>query len=50
MEYELVVVWDDQTRNVWEYDTREEAESAGWHIKFLFGMSVVWYGVRPKVG
>ena len=49
MDYELVVVWDDGSKDVWDYDTWEEAEQAGQNMKFALGDQVAWYGVRRKV-
>ena len=49
MPYELVVVWDDKSKNVWEYASEEEAEQAGENMRMALGNQIAWYGTRPKL-
>lgn len=49
MEYELVVVWDDGSRDVWDYATWEEAEQAVQNMKFARDKQIAWYEARRKV-
>lgn len=46
--FELVVIWWNGEKDIFEYDTREEAEQGGRNIKTACGNQVEWYGVRPK--
>lgn len=44
--WELVIVWDTNDTDVYEYDTREKAEVAGRNMKMALGNQIAWYGVR----
>lgn len=46
--YELVIVWNTGDKDIYEYDTEEEAEQAGRNMQFVFGKQVEWYGTRKK--
>lgn len=47
--YELVIIWENGDKDVYEYESREKAEKIGRGYKELaFGDQVAWYGVRKK--
>ena len=46
--YELVIVWDTGEKEVFTYNTEEEAEKAGEGYKTAFGQQI-WYCVRDKI-
>ena len=47
MKYELVVVWENGDKDVYEYDSMIQAESSGEGMKMALGDQIAWYGVRP---
>lgn len=47
--YELVVVWTDGTKDVYEYATEEDAQTHGDGMKIALGGQIAWYGVRPQI-
>lgn len=47
--FELVVIWSDGNRDVFEYRTRSEAEDAADNMRMACGNQVSWCGVREKV-
>lgn len=49
MPYELVVVWDDKSKDIWEYASEEEAEQAGENMRIALGNQIAWCGTRPKL-
>lgn len=49
MKYELVLIWENKTKDVYEYDTEAEAEDIGRSFVNIFGNQIEWYGVREKV-
>ena len=54
--YELVIIWEipvaDTTeyndKDIWEYDTREEAEEAEKCMHKVLGNQIQWSCVRPQ--
>lgn len=46
--FELVVVWDDGSKNIYEYASEEEADQAGDNMKMALGNQIAWYGTRRK--
>lgn len=46
MKYELVLIWENKTKDVYEYDTEAEAEDIGRSFVNIFGNQIEWYGVR----
>ena len=46
--FELIVVWYDGSKDIFEYDTREQAETAGHNMTMAMGNQIFWYGVRRK--
>ena len=46
--WELVVVWSTGETDVFEYNTEEEAESAGRGMRTALGNQIAWYGTRQK--
>lgn len=49
MAYELVIVWETGEKDIFEYNSREDAEKSGNGFKVALGEQVAWYGVRRKV-
>ncbi len=47
--YELVVVWDQGPKSIYEYATEESAEDAARGMRMAFGHQITWCGVRKKV-
>lgn len=47
--YELVIVWSNGDKDIYEYDTKEKATSAGDGMKMALGNQIEWYGVRPQI-
>lgn len=48
MKYEVVVIWDDGRKDVYEYGTKEKAENIAQGYKMAFGNQIAWTGVRVK--
>ena len=44
--WELVIVWDDDSTDVYEYETENEAKYACDGMKMAFGNQIAWCGVR----
>ena len=49
MKYELVIVWEDGSKSVYEYETEAEAFKAGSGMKTALGNQITWYGTRRKL-
>lgn len=49
MGYELVVVWEDGTKDIFEYDDYQGAAQGADNFKMAFGNQVQWCGVREKL-
>lgn len=48
MKYELVVVWYTGDTEIFEYNTKADAERGAENMKRAFGNQVTWTGTRPK--
>lgn len=48
MDYELIVLWDDGSKDIWNYATLEEVEQAVQNMKFARGKQVAWYEARRR--
>ena len=48
--FELVVVWYDGSKNIYEYDSREKAEEGEDNMRMALGNQVAWCGIRRKEG
>ena len=46
--YELIVIWDTGEKEIYPYETKEEAEEKAEGYKIAFGKQVVWTGVRER--
>lgn len=46
--FELVVIWENGDKDIYEYPTEEQALKAGANMVLALGAQVAWYGVRPK--
>jgi hypothetical protein len=44
--YELLIIWSDGDREIWNYNSYETAEKAGMDMKQVFGNQIEWYGVK----
>lgn len=49
LDYELVVIWDNGDKNVYEYATEEKAEEGAERMKMAFGHQIAWTGTRRKI-
>lgn len=47
--YELVILWQDGDKDIYQYPTREQAERAGAEMRIAFGNQIQWHGVRKAV-
>lgn len=47
--FELVIIWSDNTRDVYEYGDREAAERAESGMRTALGNQIAWSCVRRKV-
>lgn len=45
---ELVIIWDDGEREVYEYQTIDEAEETMNNMRIVFGEQISWMGVVEK--
>ena len=48
--YELVVVWGNNDKDVYVYETYEAAKQAGEGMETALGGQVAWWGVRRQYG
>lgn len=48
LKYELVIIWATGEKEIYTYNTEEQAEEIGQGMKMAFGNQVQWYGVRRK--
>lgn len=46
MRWELVIVWETNDTDIYEYNTEAEAKAAGRGMRAALGNQVAWYGVR----
>ena len=44
--WELVIVWDTGSTDVYAYKTEAEATQGGENMKMAFGNQVAWWGTR----
>ena len=44
--WELVIVWSNGDKDVYQYGTREEAEEAESGMGTAFGNQIAWTGIR----
>lgn len=45
---ELIIIWDDGEREVYDYQTIDEAEEAMESMKMAFGEQISWCGVVER--
>ena len=46
--YELIIIWADGDKNVYPYQTEEEARQGERNMRMAFGNQVSWAGVRKS--
>lgn len=46
MKYEVVIIWESGEKEIWTYDTEEEAELSSKECKMIFGEQITWIGIR----
>lgn len=48
--WELVIIWEtgDIDKDIYEYETKEEAEKAMNGMRMAFGKQISWSCVRPQ--
>lgn len=49
LKYELVIIWDDGTKNVTGYKTKAKAEEIEVGMKKVFGKQIEFSCVREKI-
>ncbi len=47
--FELVVIWENGDKDIYEYPTEEQALKAGENMALALGRQISWYGVRRKL-
>lgn len=47
--YELVIIWEDNEKQIYEYDTAEEAQKGADNMVMAFGRQIQFTCVRRKV-
>lgn len=45
-DWELIIVWDTDDTDIYEYRTEEEATQAGRNMKMALGNQIAWWGTR----
>ena len=45
--YELVIIWINGDKDIWQYGDRDSAEKAGAGMEMAMGQQIEWWGVRP---
>lgn len=45
-DWELIIVWDTDDTDIYEYRTEEEATQAGRNMKIALGNQIAWWGTR----
>jgi hypothetical protein len=48
--YELIIIWTDESKDVYPYQTEEEARQGERNMRMAFGNQVSWAGVRKSRG
>ena len=48
--YELIIIWTDGNKDVYPYQTEEEARHGERNMRMAFGNQVSWAGVRKSRG
>ena len=48
--YELVIIWDNGDKDIYEYLTEKEAERGELGMRMAFGNQISWSCVRQKLG
>lgn len=48
--YELIIIWSNGSKDVYEYPTENEAERAELGMRTALGNQIDWSCVRPKLG
>lgn len=46
--YELIVLWSTGEKDVFEYETEEEAMRGADRMRMAFGKQITWTGVRKS--
>ena len=49
MKYELVIIWDNGDKNIYEYPTEEKAKRVEIGVRMTLGNQISWSFVRPKL-
>lgn len=47
--YELIIVWDNGDKDIYTYNTQEEAERGADNMRMAFGNQVTWAGTRKAI-
>ena len=47
--YELVVIWENGDKDVYEYENEELAIKAGDNMMMALGNQIQWFGIRKKI-
>lgn len=48
MRYELIIIWEDGSKNIYEYENRSDAQAGEQNFVTAFGNQVSWHGIREK--
>lgn len=47
--YELIIIWEDGDKNIYKYNTEDEARKGERNMRMAFGNQISWSGVRKGV-
>ena len=47
--YELVIEWANGDRDVYTYDTKDQAEKSQFGMRMALGDQIGWIGIRPEL-
>ena len=46
MKTELIIIWETGEKEIYSYETEEEAETARKELKMVFGEQISWVGTK----
>ena len=48
MTYELIVIWETGEKNVYEYNSEQDAQQGEANMKMAFGNQIQWTGINRR--
>jgi hypothetical protein len=46
--YEAIIIWDTGEKEIYQYNTKEEAERCCQGYRMAFGKQIAWTGTRER--